>query len=112
LIASQFVFALWAVRKGKKNLEDIAKKASEILGIDIDISKKYYELLNYNLDHLQLKGLTSFFEKLYHKKILPQKVQLRFFEIPLSTSSHLAAFTNRSSLHFFSISRELKIPWL
>jgi len=97
-----FVFALWAVRKsfadkkpevvssiiklfdiskeqGKKNLEDIAKKASEILGIDIDICKKYYELLNYDLDPLQLKGLTSFFEKLYHKKILPQKVQLRFF---------------------------------
>ena len=98
-----FVFALWAVRKsfadkqpevvssiiklfdiskkqGKKNLEDIAKKASEILGIDIDICKKYYELLNYNLDPLQLKGLTSFFEKLYHKKILPKKVQLRFFD--------------------------------
>ena len=105
-----FVFALWAVRKsfadkqpevvssiiklfniskeqGKKNLEDIAKKASEILGIDTDICKKYYELLNYNLDPLQLKGLTSFFEKLYHKKILPQKVQLRFFEIPLLTKS-------------------------
>jgi chorismate dehydratase len=105
-----FVFALWAVRKsfadkqpevvssiiklfdlskeqGKKNLEDIAKKASEILGIDIDICKKYYELLNYNLDPLQLKGLTSFFEKLYHKKILSQKVQLRFFEIPLLTKS-------------------------
>ena len=98
-----FVFALWAVRKsfadkqpevvssiiklfglskeeGRKNLEDIAKKASEILGIDIDICKKYYELLNYNLDPQQLKGLTSFFEKLYHKKILPQKVQLRFFD--------------------------------
>lgn len=98
-----FVFALWAVRKsfadkkpevvssiiklfdiskaqGKKNLEDIAKKVSEILGIDIDICKKYYELLNYNLDPLQLKGLTSFFEKLHRKKILPQKVQLRFFD--------------------------------
>lgn len=105
-----FVFALWAVRKsfadkqpevvssiiklfdiskeqGKKNLEDIAKKASKILGIDTDICKKYYGLLNYNLDPLQLKGLTSFFEKLYHKKILPKKVQLRFFEIPLLTKS-------------------------
>lgn len=105
-----FVFALWAVRKsfadkrpevvssiiklfdiskkqGNKNLEDIAKKASEILGIDIDICRKYYGLLNYNLDPLQLKGLTSFFEKLYHKEILPQKVQLRFFEIPLLTKS-------------------------
>jgi len=98
-----FVFALWAVRKsfadkkpevvssiiklfniskeqGKKNIGDIAQKASEIFGIDINICKKYYELLNYNLDPLQLKGLTSFFEKLYHKKILPQKVQLRFFD--------------------------------
>jgi chorismate dehydratase len=98
-----FVFALWAVRKsfadkkpevvssiiklfdiskeqGEKNLEDIAKKASEILGIDINICKKYYELLDYHLDPLELKGLTSFFEKLYHKKILPQKVQLRFFD--------------------------------
>jgi len=98
-----FVFALWAVRKsfadkkpetvssiiklfnlskeeGKKNLEDIAAKASEILGIDIDICRKYYELLNYNLDPLQLKGLRTFFEKLYHEKILPQKVQLRFFD--------------------------------
>ena len=98
-----FVFALWAVRKsfadkrpdtvssiiklldiskeqGNKNLEDIAQKASEILGIDINICKKYYKLLNYNLDPLQLKGLTSFFEKLYNKKILPQKVQLRFFD--------------------------------
>ncbi len=97
-----FVFALWAVRKsfadrqpevvssiiklfdiskeqGNKNLEAIAAKASEILGIDIAICRKYYELLNYNLDPLQLKGLTSFFEKLYHKKILPPKVLLRFF---------------------------------
>ncbi len=83
-----FVFALWAVRKsfadkrpdtvssiikifglskeeGKKNLETIAAKASEILGIDIDICRKYYELLNYNLDSLQLTGLRTFFEKLY-----------------------------------------------
>ncbi|MBW2570435.1 MAG: hypothetical protein JRE47_14005 [Deltaproteobacteria bacterium] len=36
--------------QGKKNLEDIAAKASEVLGIDIDICRKYYELLNYNLD--------------------------------------------------------------
>ena len=98
-----FVFALWAVRKsfadkrpdtvssiikifglskeqGKKNLETIAAKASGILGIDIDICRKYYELLNYNLDPLQLKGLRTFFEKLYQKKILPQKVRLRFFD--------------------------------
>ena len=99
-----FVFALWAVRKSfadkkpevvssiiklfdiskeqgkkKKNLEDIAKKASEILGIDIDICRKYYELLNYNLDPLQLKGIRSFFEKLYKEKILSQEVRLRFF---------------------------------
>ena len=97
-----FVFALWAVRKsfadkkpevvssiiklfdiskeqGKKNLEDIAGKASEILGINIDICRKYYELLNYNLEPLQLKGIKTFFDKLYHEKILPQKVQLRFF---------------------------------
>jgi len=105
-----FVFALWVVRKsfadkkpevvssiiklfniskkqGKKNLEDIAAKASEILGIDIDICRKYYELLNYNLDPLQFKGIRTFFDKLYHEKILPQKVQLRFFEIPLLTKS-------------------------
>ena len=105
-----FVFALWVVRKsfadkkpevvssiiklfniskkqGKKNLEDIAQKASEILGIDIDICRKYYELLNYNLDPLQFKGIRTFFDKLYHEKILPQKVQLRFFEIPLLTKS-------------------------
>lgn len=96
-----FVFALWAVRKsfadkrpdtvssiikifglskeqGKKNLETIAAKASGILGIDIDICRKYYELLNYNLDPLQLKGLRTFFEKLYQEKILPQKVRLNF----------------------------------
>jgi chorismate dehydratase len=97
-----FVFALWAVRKsfadkkpevvsstiklfniskkqGKKNLEDIAAKASEMLRIDIDICRKYYELLKYNLDPLQLKGIAIFFEKLYHEKILPKKVLLRFF---------------------------------
>ena len=100
-----FVFALWAVRKsfadekretvslitkifnisreeGKKNLKDIAKKASEILGIDIAICRKYYELLNYNLDPMQLKGLTTFFDKLYHEKILNQKVHLKFFTEP------------------------------
>ena len=100
-----FVFALWAVRKsfaderpevvslitkifnvsreeGNKNLKDIAKKASEILGIDIAICRKYYELLNYNLDPMQLKGLTTFFDKLYHEKILNQKVHLKFFTEP------------------------------
>ena len=97
-----FVFALWAVRKsfadekpetvsliiqlfnisreeGKKNLKDIAKKASEILGIDIAICREYYELLNYDLDPLQLKGITTFFDKLYPEKILSQKIHLRFF---------------------------------
>ncbi|MDL1968905.1 MAG: menaquinone biosynthesis protein [Deltaproteobacteria bacterium] len=105
-----FVFALWAVRKsfadkkpevvssiirlldiskeqGKKHVEHIAQKASEILGININICKKYYKLLNYNLDPLQLKGMTSFFEKLYKEKILSQEVRLRFFEIPLLTKS-------------------------
>jgi len=98
-----FVFALWAVRKsfadkkpeavsstiklfnrskeeGNKKLDIIAVKASEVLGISVDICKEYYKLLNYNLDPLQLKGLRTFFEKLYQEKILPQKVQLRFFD--------------------------------
>jgi len=97
-----FVFALWAVRKsfadekpetvsiitkifnisreeGKKNLEDIAKKTSEILGIDIAICREYYELLNYSLDPKQLKGLTTFFDQLYHEKILSKKIHLNFF---------------------------------
>ena len=108
LTGMTFVFALWAVRKsfadkklevvssiiklfniskkqGKKNIEHIAATASEILGIDIVICRKYYELLNYNLDPMQLKGIATFFEKLYHEKILPQKVRLNFFGKPPST---------------------------
>jgi len=98
-----FVFALWAVRKsfadkrpetvssviklfnsskeeGKKNLKHISQKASEFLGIDINVCKEYYKLLNYNLNPLQLKGIATFFDKLYQEKILPQEVQLRFFD--------------------------------
>ena len=111
-----FVFALWAVRKsfadkrpetvstiiklfnsskkeGNKNLEHIAKTASEILKIDIDICREYYDLLNYNLDPVQLKGIETFFDKIYHKKILPKKVQLRFFD----TNNYVFTETNKYS---------------
>jgi len=98
-----FVFALWAVRKsfaekrpdvvssvidcfavsknkGKLNIDKIAESASQRLGLDIETSRKYYDLLHYDLGTFQIKGLEAFFEGLYREKIISGKVHLSFFE--------------------------------
>jgi len=98
-----FVFALWAVRKsfaekrpdvvssvihcfavskneGKLNIDKIAKSASQRLGLGMETSGKYYDLLHYDLGTFQIKGLEAFFEGLYREKIISEKVDLSFFE--------------------------------
>jgi chorismate dehydratase len=98
-----FVFALWAVRKsfaekrpevvssvidcfavsknqGKLNIDKIAASASQRLGLDIEICRRYYDILSYDLDAFRIKGLEAFFEGLYREKIITKRVCLSFFE--------------------------------
>ncbi len=97
-----FVFAVWAVRKsfagkkpeavssiielflaskrqGNQNIEQIAASASEKFRLDIDICKKYYNKLCYDLGPLQINSLETFFDKLCKEKIFPEKIKLSFF---------------------------------
>ncbi len=99
-----FIFAIWAVRKsfaekrpevvasiinlfrisknkGICNLEQVANKASAKLGLSVDICRKYYKNLFYDLDPLKIKGLEAFFKGLYKAKLIPKKVRLSFFDL-------------------------------
>ena len=103
-----FVFAVWAVRKsfagkrpeavssitnlflsskkqGSQNIEQIAASASAKLGLDIDICRKYYNKLCYDLGPLQINGLETFFDKLCKEKIFPEKVEFSFFNHKAAT---------------------------
>jgi len=96
-----FVFALWAVRKkfavenknlvdsiiaffqeskawGIKNIDEISQKASKIIGLDKEICKKYFNNICYDLNNEHIKGLNTFFDDLYKKKIIQYNVDLNF----------------------------------
>lgn len=97
-----FVFALWAVRKsfaekkpevvssilelfrismnkGNLNMEHIAASSSKRLCLGINILRKYYNRLCYDLGPLQLKGLKAFFEGLHRENIIDKEVILSFY---------------------------------
>jgi len=98
-----FVFAVWAVQKsfahkrpdtlsaiidlfhiskkeGDQHLKQIAASASSKLGISLDVSEKYYDRLCCDLGPMQIKGLESFFARLYKEKILYEKISLSFVD--------------------------------
>jgi chorismate dehydratase len=96
-----FVFAVWAVRKsfsakqpeivaevadllmkskqqGSLNLEYIQKSTSRLLGIDIDTCRTYFKRLNYDLERIQIQGLTSFYRGLCRQGIISEPVKISF----------------------------------
>lgn len=98
-----FIFALWVVKKrfaqenveivsyvcdafiasrkmGEMNIEQIIKSSSQKIGIDIQLSAKYFSLLNCYLDNRQILGLKTFFDMLYQNKIITGKVALNFYK--------------------------------
>ncbi len=97
-----FVFALWAVRraiverhpeivasivqlfkqskeKGNAHRSEIITAASQKLGLDRMICRKYYEHLICDLGPAEIKGAETFFKLLFENKILDHPVQLSFF---------------------------------
>ncbi len=103
-----FVFALWVVRKrvaeqnpervndvielfrqtkrmGRRSMKQIAEHASAKLGLDIDLCRRYYTVLNYDLDSRQTKGVQTFFDGLRHYKRVDRKIELNFFGSDRST---------------------------
>jgi len=101
-----FVFALWAVRKpfskkrpeivaeiaellqksklqGQLNLEHIQNETSELLGIDRDTCRIYFNRVNYDLDKIQMKGLTCFYQGLYRQEIISEPVKISFISFSL-----------------------------
>ncbi len=98
-----FVFALWAVRKafaqnnpemvssvlsllldskrsGEQNRGQIVMSASKKIGIGIDLCRKYYEQLNYDLDPSHTKSLDTFFSGLNKENLMPNSVTPSFFK--------------------------------
>ncbi|RJP77886.1 MAG: ABC transporter substrate-binding protein [Desulfobacteraceae bacterium] len=97
-----FVFAVWAVRKtfarensrivtdiaghferskqlGRMNMPEIRKAASNLLNLDPNECRTYFEKLQYGLGHFELQGLKTFYQGLYAEKIVPERVKLSFF---------------------------------
>ena len=98
-----FVFSVWAVRKsfaerrpevvssvidlfhlskktGNKQIECVIVSGAEKLGIDATVCRKYYKKLCYDFGELQQEGLMAFFDDLFKKHIISNKVRLSFFE--------------------------------
>ncbi len=98
-----FVFAVWAVRKsfaqkypelvtkihaallaskknGYKNIDQIIKDGKNKLGIPTDRVKHYFDLLYCDLDDQKIRAMKLFFDSLYERKILKEKVDVQFFK--------------------------------
>jgi len=97
-----FVFGVWAVRKsyaskypervsrvleilkkskrdGLRNISYIARESAGKIGIDPDLSARYFNSMYYNMSTPELKCLNVFFDGLYSEKILNEKPELNFF---------------------------------
>jgi chorismate dehydratase len=104
-----FVFGVWAVRKsyahkypqrvsmilemfkkskkeGLRNISDIARQSAEKIGIDPDLSARYFNSMYYNMSAPELECLKVFFDRLYSEKIINKKPELIFFD-PVKKSS-------------------------
>jgi chorismate dehydratase len=97
-----FVFALWVVRRkvaeqypenvaavvdllqqsrrmGEQHIGHVAQNASTTLGLDLERSREYYRVLQYDLDAPQQRGLQTFFDGLWHQNRVNRKIALNFF---------------------------------
>lgn len=98
-----FVFAVWAVRKayaeehpkqvervwellqnskktGLSHLVEIALTSARQIGIDPEVSKKYFKSMYYHMDAPDRNCLTEFFARLYDQKIVGNRPVLNFFD--------------------------------
>ena len=97
-----FVYALWVVQKtyaknhpeavgaaldlfyqsramGYENIRQVIKKGAQKLNLDEAYVERYFQGLICDLDAPKVKGLTLFFDSLYHYGIFPDKVAVQFF---------------------------------
>lgn len=111
------VFAVWAARRsfarkrpevvssvidlfriskkeGDQNIKQIVASASVDLGLDIDVCRKYYDKLCFDLGPLQIDGLKTLFRSLHREKILPNHVHLSFFGSSRKTEMKKAQESN------------------
>jgi chorismate dehydratase len=141
-----FVFAVWAVRKsffgkrpevvaevadllrkskqqGDLNLENIQEATSRLLDIDMDTCRIYFNRLNYDLEKIQIEGLTSFYQGLYRQGIIPEPVKISFIPSPLQmktvpdsrnllyeTHSRISAFLTNMQKQAYLNLRSLPFP--
>ena len=98
------VFALWAVRRsfveerpektralikllhgslghGASGLETIIAETASDMGIGRDHVRQYFQCLRYRFQAEEEKGLSHFFELLHERGILPEPVDLNFFDL-------------------------------
>ncbi|MCP3951929.1 MAG: menaquinone biosynthesis protein [Desulfobacterales bacterium] len=99
-----FVFALWAVRKqyarehadrvaatfkllnqsrrkGCANLAAITASLKDRCDLEMNILKRYFNGLEYDLDAAKLKGLQAFYAKLYQYGLIPAPVKPCFIDL-------------------------------
>ncbi len=99
-----FVFALWVVRRdsvvshysevkdalelfyksrqeGYKNIDKVIAAGAKRLGLSESYVGRYFELLKCDLDELKVKALDYFFTSLYQNQIVPDKIEIEFFEL-------------------------------
>jgi len=97
-----FVFAVWVVREsfakkypeqvkevqelllaskaqGYAHIDEIITAGTRKLDLNHSVIKKYYDLLNCDLDSLQIKAMEIFFDSLFQQKILVNPANVRFF---------------------------------
>jgi chorismate dehydratase len=98
-----FVFGVWAVRKsyalrypekvseilemfkkskkeGLLHISEIARQSADKIGIDPDLSARYFNSMYYNMSVPELECLKVFFDRLYTEKIISKKPELDFFD--------------------------------
>ncbi len=98
-----FVFAVWAADKtfaeshpekiqriiellhtsrddGYNAMEEIIPLGSKKLSLPEDLIRQYYQLLYCDMDKAKVQGMGLFFDSLFARGLLPEKVDIRFFQ--------------------------------
>jgi predicted solute-binding protein len=66
--------------QGVHHITEVARASAAKIGIDPDLSVKYFNSMYYNMSAPELECLKVFFNRLYTEKIINRKPELVFFE--------------------------------
>ena len=74
-------------QNGLRNISKISRLSAKKLGIDPELSRTYFNSMNYSFGDQEFKCLKEFFKGLYSEKIIKQQPAISFFNNKVSQAA-------------------------